>query len=393
MRIRAILLAVFVLLGAQCVTSAQTKEQQSRKERLEREIAILDRQIKDNTRQSASALSRLSLVQRKVKARQELVRDSDAKVMALSRQINSKQKEIDRVQARLDTMTVYYGRLVKNAYKNRDARVWYMYILASDNLAQGFHRYGFFKNLSSRMNAQALEIKRVQDSLEVEKSRLEKLRLEERKVLAARQNDLNKLKTEEKEAKELSSKLSRQKSKYQKELASKKSQAAALEKEIRKAIGGAMGGTSKKPKKPIDYTLAKDFISNRGKLPWPVQGSVTSSFGKQYHPVFKSLKLPDNNGVTIAVPANSDVKAIFDGVVAQITVLPGYHQCILVQHGNYFTLYCKMKTVAVKPGEKVKTGQKMGTVDTINGETTFHFEIWNANTQPENPEVWLRPLD
>lgn len=392
MRLKAIFLCTLVLLGVQAVAAAQTNEQKSRKERLEREIAILDRQIKDNTKQSASALSRLSLVQSKVKIRQELVRDSDAKVMELSRRIGEKQREIDETQARLDTMTMYYSRLVKNAYKNRDARVWYMYILASDNLAQGFHRYGFFKSLSTRMNEQAKDIKRIQDSLEVEKSRLVELRTEERKVLAARQNDLAKLKSEEKQAKDLSSKLSRQKAKYQKELASKKNQAAALEKEIRKAIGGAMGGQSRKPKRPIDYTLSNDFISNRGKLPWPVQGSVTSSFGKQYHPVFKSLKLPDNNGVTIAVPADSEVKAVFNGIVAQISVLPGYHQCILVQHGNYFTLYCKIKNVFVKPGEKVKTGQKLGTVDTINGETTFHFEIWNANTQPENPEVWLRPL-
>ena len=43
---------------------------------------------------------------------------------------------IDSLQVRLDTMTFYYNKLVKGAYKNRDARVWYMYILASENLAQ-----------------------------------------------------------------------------------------------------------------------------------------------------------------------------------------------------------------------------------------------------------------
>ena len=122
-----------------------------------------------------------------------------------------------------------------------------------------------------------------------------------------------------------------------------------------------------------------------------MEGALTGRFGKQYHSVFKNLQLPANNGVNVAVSPNAPVKAVFNGTVAQITVLPGYHQCILVQHGNYFTLYAKMKQVNVKAGEKVKTEQVLGTVDTIAGETVFHFEIWDDRTIPQDPELWLRP--
>jgi len=395
MRVRRIItLALAILCCLQNMSMAQTGEQEKKKARLEREIAILDRQIKENDSKSANALTQLSLVQNKVRTRKALVNESDARISALSREINSKQKEIDKEQARLDTMTVYFERLIKSAYKNRDARKWYMYILSSESISQGVRRYAFFRNLSTRMNEQASVICRTRDSLAVQKARLVTMRSEEQILRTQRQMDLNKISAEEKQAKALSTKLKKEKSRYQKELTAKKNQAAALEREIRKAIGGAMGGgSSKKPKKPIDYTLAKDFVANKGKLPWPVQGSITAHFGKQYHPVFKSLKLPDNNGVTIAVPAESQIKSVFDGVVAQITVLPGYHQCILVQHGDHFTLYSKIKSICVKPGEKIKTGQVIGTVDTINGETTFHFEIWNDKTLPQDPENWLRPLD
>jgi len=387
--------SLIVLLCCMHSTSfAQTGEQEKRKARLEREIAILDRQIRENDSKSANVLTQLSLVQNKVRTRKALVMESDARISAISREIGKKQKEIDKEQARLDTMTVYYERLIRSAYKNRDARKWYMYILSSENISQGVRRYAFFRNLSSRMNEQAGEICRTRDSLNTEKSRLVHMRNEEQVLRAQRQMDLNKISLEEKQAKALSFKLKKEKTRYQKELGEKKNQAAALEREIRKAIGGAMGSdSSKKSKKPIDYTLAKDFVANKGKLPWPVQGSVTARFGKQYHPVFKSLKLPDNNGITIAVAADSQIKAVFDGVVAQITILPGYHQCILVQHGNHFTLYSKIKSINVKPGEKIKTGQTIGTVDTINGETSFHFEIWDDKTLPQDPETWLRPLD
>ena len=96
-----------------------------------------------------------------------------------------------------------------------------------------------------------------------------------------------------------------------------------------------------------------------------------------------------NNGIDVALAKGSDVKAVFDGTVTQVITMPGYNQCVLVQHGNYFTLYCKMKSVSVKVGEKVKTGQKLGTIDTINGQTQLHFEVWKGST-PQNPESWLR---
>jgi septal ring factor EnvC (AmiA/AmiB activator) len=276
-----------------------------------------------------------------------------------------------------------------------------MYILASENLAQGFRRMSFFKNLSSQMSDQAAKIKASKAEIEKEKADLEVLAASARQLKSQRLKDLQQLKTEEKEAQTLSASLSRQKAKYQKDLAAKRRQADALEREIRAAINKAIGGSGKakagsrkgtsKPKAPVDYKLADQFVANRGILPWPVEGALTGRFGKQYHSVFKNLQLPANNGVNVAVAPDASVKAVFNGTVAQITVLPGYHQCILVQHGNYFTLYAKMKRVDVKAGDKVTTGQRLGTVDTIAGETVFHFEIWDDRTVPQDPEIWLRP--
>ena len=93
--------------------------------------------------------------------------------------------------------------------------------------------------------------------------------------------------------------------------------------------------------------------------------------------------------MNIALAKDTAIKAVFDGVVANVVVIPGYNQCVLVQHGGYFTFYCKLASVNVKAGEKVKTGQVLGRVDTIAGETQLHFELWEGKT-PRNPELWLR---
>lgn len=402
MRLKTALISIAALItvSASPMCAQSLKERQARKSRLEKEIAILDRQIKENASKNASAMSRLSLIENKVATRQELVNESDAEISDIDARISSRQHAIDSLSARLDTMTVYYDRLVMNAYKNRDARVWYMYILASDNLAQGMRRFAYLRNLSSQLNAQAAVIKSSRDEIVAQKAELDSLRNGAQELRSKRVKDLETLKSEEQDVRNLSARLKKEKSKYQKDLAAKKQQSDALEREIRKMIASAKGGDSSrkssksgtsKPKAPVDYKLSTEFASNKGKLPWPAKGPLTGRFGKQYHSVYKSLQLPQNNGVSIAVSPDSEVKAVFNGTVVQISVLPGYHQCILIQHGGYFTLYSKMKNVYVKAGDKVKTEQALGTVDTIDGETVFHFEIWDDNTVPQNPESWLRP--
>lgn len=384
---------VSAMLVCQCMTvSAQdTRAYEARKASLEKEIAILDRQLAENAAESRSQLSRLTLVQAKVAGRKSLIRESERQIRRYSDDIYLTQRKINRLNARLDTLSSYYSSLIRNAYKNRDARVWYMYILASDNLGQAFRRYSYFKNLSEQARVQGDRIKAAREELEDQRAKLRRLKSEAEDVKEERVKELASLQKEEAEASSIISGLRRDKSKYEKELAAKKKEVEALDREIKRIIQAAMkAADSGKSDQKIDYKLAEEFSKNKGRLPWPVSGVVVDRFGQHYHPVFTHVKLPFNNGVTIAVAKGAEVDVVFDGVVKQIVVMPGYNQCVLVQHGNYFTFYCKLKSTAVKPGDKVRTGQKIGTVDTINGETQLHFQVWQGN-KPQNPESWLRP--
>ena len=374
--------------------SQDTKAQEERKARLEREIAIIDKQLAENASQSSSMLTDLSLIRKKISNRKALVSESDRVIRQYSDSIYLAQKEINRLQARVDTLTAHYSKLVLSAYKNRDSRIWYMYMFASDNLGQAFRRFGYFRNLSSQMQNEAKSIRAMQDELALKQERLALLKKDAEAVRAERKKELDNLKKDESKADNVVKKLQKDRKKYQSQLASKKKEIDALNREIARLIANAMNkdgqkSSSKKPKAPVDMKLDAEFSKNKGKLPWPADGPVVSRFGKHYHPVYKNLELPPNNGVDIALAKGEHVKAVFDGVVSQVLVMPGYNQCVLVQHGNYFTLYCKMKNIAVKAGDKVKTGQLIGDIDTINGQTQLHFELWQGKT-PHNPENWLK---
>jgi len=371
---------------------------QAEKSALEKEIAILEKQIQDNQKRSNSALSSLTLVQKKVANRRTLLRRSEHEIRVINDSIYARQKEINRITERLDTMTYYYGKLVKNAYKNRDARIWYMYILASENLNQASRRYGYLRNLSGEMNSQASKIKESRQELENKIEELKVTKEEAEKLRKSHQAELESLRKEEADAQKLVKQLNTYKTRYQTQLNTKKKQVTALDRQIRDMINKAMSASSSSKKSgsgaktstAVDTKLSGQFEANKGKLPWPVEGVIIESFGQHYHPVYKSVKLPFNNGVNVAVDPGTDVRAVFDGEVRQVIVMPGYNKCILVQHGNYFTFYCKLASVTVKAGQKISTGQVLGRVDTISGETQVHFQLWKGRT-PQDPENWLKP--
>ena len=379
--------AVFIML-LMALASAWCPAQnasQKKKAKLEREIAILDQQLKENAGKVKSANTALKLTRKKISARKGLVAESDAQIRTIDGRIREKNRKLDSLEKRYTLISDNYDKLVRSAYKNRDTRIWYMYLLSSEGLSQGLRRYGYLKEMARGLNAQALEIKDTRAKIEEEKAGLQKLREEASVLRNTRVVELKHLEADESTSKQLIANLNQDKARYQKELAAKKRQVEALSREVK----GMVQKSSKKPKTAIDEKLDKEFADNYGKLPWPADGPVVDSFGKHYHPVYKNVELPFNNGMNIALAKDTAIKAVFDGVVANVAMIPGYNQCVLVQHGGYFTFYCKLASVNVKAGDKVKTGQVLGRVDTIAGETQLHFELWEGKT-PRNPELWLK---
>lgn len=391
-KVRIYIGIVLMLVASLLCSSAaaqDTKVQEAKKARLEREIAIIDRQLKENSSRSNSMLADLELIRKKISNRKELVAESDRQIKKYNDDIYRAQLEINRLQERVDVLTENYAKLVRSVYKNRDTRVWYMYMLASENLGQAFRRMGYFRNLSTMMKTEAQNIRSMQEELEVQKSQMQNLKREAEQVKKIRVKDLEDLRADEKKADAVVKKLQKDKKKYQSQLAAKRKEVTALNREIERIVAAAMKPKSSGKKTVVDTKLDAAFANNKGKLPWPADGPVVGRFGKHYHPVYKNLELPPNNGIDIALSKGTQIRTVFDGVVKQVMVMPGYSQCVLIQHGNYFTLYCKLKSVNVVEGDKVKTSDVIGAVDVINGQVQLHFEVWKGS-KPQNPEGWLK---
>ena len=410
MKFIRIFLTVFLLLAAAAPSFSQdTREQESRRSALEKEIAQLEQQIAENISRSSSALNDLTLIRKQVETRKALVAESERQIMMIDDSITLTTANIAGLQARIDTLTSYFGRLVRSAYKNRDARVWYVYILTSRNFGQATRRYSYLKNLSSTLNDEAAQVKEMRAGLELELTRLDSLKVQATQLRDAQQKELAGLRAEEKRSDDLVSQLKRYRTRYQRQLETKRKQVEDLNREIeriiaeyiaeqkareeeqRRAAAARQGeqAAAEAPAPVVDYELAAEFESNKGKLPGPADGPVLEKFGRHNHPVYTNIVMPFSNGISIGLAKGSAVRAVFDGEVKNVIAMPGYNMCVLVQHGSYFTFYCKLGQVSVKAGDKVSTGSIIGTVDTIDGQTQLHFQIWKEKS-PQNPEIWLR---
>ena len=388
---RTLLLAVLVLL-ATAASGQDVSKQNERKRQIEEEISFIDNQLKSIAGKQKATTQQLTLIQKRVTNRQSIIHDLDRKIAVVNDEMTNKQREINRLQKELDTLKIYYEKLIYNTYKNRDTRVWFMYLLSSQNIGQGYRRFAYLKSLAGEVNTQADKMRVKQEELQAEREKLAMIKAEAQIAKAEREEEYRKLVAEQKQSQEDMRRLARSERQYRDELAAKRKEIARLDQEIRALLKATVSGKNKKTtdQTKVDAALSGQFAQNKGKLPWPLkQGVVTERFGVHNHPVYKNLKLPDNPGVTFSTTKAAAVFCVFDGEVRKVFVMPGYNQCVLVQHGEYFTLYCKLSKVSVKSGQKVKTGEKLGTLETEGNTSSLHFQLWKG-TDKQDPEKWLR---
>jgi len=385
------LLVSLLLLFATVLTAQSVNEQTKRKQQIEEEIAFLDKQLATTKSKQQSSTKDLNLIQKKITNRKKLLKELEIEIEYIDGQVVKREQEITDLNRNLASLKKSYADLIYHSYKNRDQNIWLMYILASKNVEQGYRRWSYIKNYSQAIKEMAGNIRSNTENVAKEQEELAKVRVNSVNVQAKKQQEYKKLSLEEVGAKRMITQLSKKESEVKQQLNTKRREVERLNREIERILAEAVKAkTSPEYKESVaDRALSDKFENNKGRLPWPVRkGAVIEQFGQHYHPVFKNIKLPFNNGVNIATDANADVFCVFDGVVKQILVMPGYNQCILVQHGDFFTFYTKLAKIAVKSGQKVSTGQVLGSLSESEGSSVIHFQLWKG-TEKQDPEQWI----
>lgn len=133
-----------------------------------------------------------------------------------------------------------------------------------------------------------------------------------------------------------------------------------------------------------DRALTGSFANNRGRLPMPMSGHIVSHFG-QYDVAGMSNVRLSNDGINIKGAPGSAVRSVFMGEVSGVFMAGGV-SVVMIRHGIYITVYANLGSVSVGRGQKVGTGQTIGTVGK-GGILQFQLR---KETAKLNPEQWLR---
>lgn len=131
----------------------------------------------------------------------------------------------------------------------------------------------------------------------------------------------------------------------------------------------------------------------KGRLPLPLDRSATVAvpFGLQTHAEYSKVKM-QNNGIDLETEAGASARAVHEGTVSMVIVMEGYHNVVLVRHGEYLTVYAGLSDLAVRKGQHLKAGDRIGTVyvDRNDGNRTrLHFEVRHEKEKLD-PGLWLR---
>jgi murein DD-endopeptidase MepM/ murein hydrolase activator NlpD len=124
-----------------------------------------------------------------------------------------------------------------------------------------------------------------------------------------------------------------------------------------------------------------------GRFPWPVRGKILASYGS-------TTSGGRNDGINIAAPRGTPVRAIDGGTVAYAgNEVKGYGNIVLVKHANgWISAYAHLDDVMVKPGETITSGQVIAKVGDSGGvtEPQLHFEL-RRGKRPVDPREFLAP--
>ena len=383
-------------------TSARQKALEEQKKRLQQEIKQINTILFSNIRKEKSLVSKVEDLDLKISVRSQIVKVNNQQANLLTRQINVNQRDITNLRSELKNLKKDYANMIVKSYKSKSSQNRLMFLFSSSDFLQAYKRIQYMKQYANfrkkqgeeisektqtiqNLNKTLLDQKSIKEALVAENKIVQTTLMKERKF---QQNLIRSIKSK---SRSLTS-----------EIKQKQRQSAAIDKEIERLIREAIAASNKLAGKasknvfaltPEAKLLAKNFVANKGKLPWPVEkGVVTQRFGTQPHPLVKTTMIK-SNGVTIATNPKSKARAVFDGEVMAILSFKGSNPAVLIKHGNFITTYKNIAKVYVRKGQKVKSKQSIGEIFTHpqSGKTTLQFSVFNE-LKPQNPKNWIYKL-
>ena len=405
---------LFILLLITYLSFGQNKDILKQQQiALEKEINYTTSLLNKTKENKKSSIVYIDYLDKKISSQERLLQLLNIEqnllkkqIFKLENKILENEKSINDAEKEIIELKKEYGEIIYSLQKNKNERNDLMFIISSETFNQAYKRILFLREYSRARKTQALQITKNQDSLAINKQRLfsqkeliKSKKEQNLKLISNKKKSLNKVLISKDEKKTAVSKLQKSEQIFLKKIKDQQKKSRQLEQKIKKIIEEEIRLAREKIKRDKDnkisltpeaQLLSDKFSANKGKLPWPLeQGLIIQKFGKQKHKVFGNIET-FNNGINIATNKNAIIRSVFDGKISRIFFIKGEGKAVLINHGEFFTVYSGLEEVKVKLGDNILAKEEIGKVLTRENDdrTELHFEIWQGYDK-QDPSVWL----
>ncbi|MDE0471654.1 MAG: peptidoglycan DD-metalloendopeptidase family protein [Ekhidna sp.] len=384
---------IIPLLLISLSTSGQKTKARLEKEKKEnlRKIAEAERILSETSDQKQVTLGQLRALNQQINARESLIRSIGSEIRLLDSEISDLSAVVNALQNDLRQLKEEYADQVYATYKSSRGDSRLMFLFSAKDFNQLLQRLKYLEQYADARRLQVEQIEVVTEELNEQRSKVETRRSAQQKLLNQQVRESRKLANSKKKQSQLVAQLSKKERQLRKELEDRK----AANKRLNTLIANIIKDEEVKDSNASTAEIAsaaeltRRFESKKNTLTWPVSsGFIASKFGTQKHPVLKRITII-NDGIGIQTERDSKVRAVLDGEVTMTGVIPGKNNFVLIRHGDYLTVYARLKSINVKKGQKVKADDIIGEVYTDrNGVTELEFQVYKGTTKL-NPEHWL----
>jgi septal ring factor EnvC (AmiA/AmiB activator) len=392
------ILMLFLLCFAFAKAQSEKAALEERKAEIQKDINQFDRLLKNVRKEEKTMVLLVETIDKKISRTQEIINITNKQANTLTRNIKSNLVEIKKLEVEIKALKAEYAEMIVKAYKSKNDQSRLMFLLSSEDFLQAYKRVQYLQSYANYRKKQADEILLKSTAIADKNEELESEKKEKSRVLDLNQRQRAALKTDKVEQVDLLAVVKANEKKYAADIKEKSRERNKIDSELRALIAADIKASNKGKTgavankfflTPEAKLLANNFISNKGKLPWPVEeGFVSRRYGKQPHPVVRSLTI-DSNGLRMQSPEGAKVRSIFEGKVIRITKSKYGILAVHIRHGNYTSIYDNLKLVSVETGDTVRTKDIIGEIFTSNsGETELKFVLMQ-DTETVDPAQWI----
>ena len=385
------ILILIVACGFSVTAQKKTKGQlQKEKQDNVARIKEVEKILKETAAKKKNTLGELTALNQRIVEQQTLVNSIRGEIAFLNTEIRENNDIIAALDDDLDKLKKEYASMLYAAQKASNSTTRLTFLFSSESFDQLVMRLRYMEQYSETRKLQVALIGQVQAELGQQVKQIESKREEKNQLLREGENESENLATLKKKQFNLVKTLEREEKQLKRDLENTKKALAVLDRKINDIIKEEMEreALALRGSKSVNVALSSSFEENKNKLPWPVStGFISQKFGRQNHPVLKGI-VTQNDGVNIQTKENEKVKCVFEGEVRRVAFIPTLGSSVIINHGEYYSVYTGLKEVYVKTGQKVSTNQEIGQIISKNGISELNFQIRKQFTALD-PAAWL----